>query len=169
MVVARGRTVSQFKVAVAKMKARDLNGLFATVMRVDNINEVGDDGYAIIHHMVMYGLTDILGSFIDVAHPDVDIRSKNGTTPLMLACGVGNQRAALMLIKAGADVNAESDMMYTALHEAVRRRAPAIVSCLVTAGAILKGDLNGIKPDVLAARIGDKSICDMLHGLKADN
>lgn len=167
--VATEKTVSQFKIAVAKMKARDLNGLFATIMRVGNVDEVGEDGYAMIHHMVMYGLNDVLSSFIDVGHPNVNIRSKNGTTPLMLACGVGNQKAASMLINAGADVNAESDMMYTALHEAVRRRAPTIVGYLVASGATLKGDFNGIRPDVLAARIGDKNICDMLYGLKVSN
>lgn len=163
--VANGKEVSQLKVAVAKMKARDTNGLFASIMMVPDVNEVGEDGYAIVHHMVMYGLNDILGPFIDVCKPNINIKSRNGTTPLMLACAVGNQKAVVTLIKSGADVNAESDLMYTALHEAVRRRSPAIVGYLVSSGAALKGDFNGIRPDILAAKIGDKKICDMLSSL----
>jgi ankyrin repeat protein len=80
-------------------------------------------------------------------HADVQIPTKKGTTPLMIAAGLGRyedrteeeERSALeavqLLVSLGADVNAVGENGYTALHGAAYVGADSIVRFLVEQGA----------------------------------
>ena len=84
-----------------------------------------------------------------IAHgADALIPTDNGTTPLMVAAGVGHApgitrsaegealRAVTLCVELGADVNAVNDLGDTALHGAAwRERADSIVQFLVERGA----------------------------------
>jgi ankyrin repeat protein len=85
------------------------------------------------------------------ANPSVAI--KDGSTPLMMACGMGARRVASdedviekagtadpldavkMFVAAGADVNVQNDLGNTALHYAAQTGATRIVEFLVSKGA----------------------------------
>lgn len=62
-------------------------------------------------------------------------RSIDGETPLHVMLWRQNTSGALMLIAAGADVNAVGDMSETPLHVAVRKGNLTVVEALLTAGA----------------------------------
>ena len=84
-----------------------------------------------------------------VGVPDPLLGTTEGTTPLMVAAGLGNfedptdeqkrmgLEAAKMLVTLGADVNARDSYNWTALHGAAYTGADGIVQFLVEKGAKL--------------------------------
>lgn len=68
-------------------------------------------------------------------HIDVHARNAMGDTPLHVMLMQGNEAAALVLIRHGADVNAAGEMDETPLHVAARHSSAETVGALLTAGA----------------------------------
>ena len=93
---------------------------------------------------------DVLGALID-GGADLTLTSDDGTTPLMMAAGLGKatytprepqgvrsssaEAAVQLLVEAGADVNAVNEADFTALHGATFRGLNEVVEYLVARGA----------------------------------
>lgn len=86
---------------------------------------------------------DVLASTSDVLFPErmgrqrvtVGSRAPDGDTPLHVIVWRNDLQAAQLLLRAGADVNAQGDMGYTPLHVAVSEGNVAMVKVLLEAGA----------------------------------
>ena len=69
----------------------------------------------------------------------MNARDKDGWTPLMAAADYNpNPEVITMLVKAGADVNAQTRDGYTALMYAAGQRNPEVITMLLEAGADVK-------------------------------
>ena len=84
------------------------------------------------------------------AEPMAEPRDEHGRTPLMRALAHHTMpplEQIKALIDAGANVNAQDDFKYTALHYAAKKGHLKIAELLVNAGANLKAkDHNGVTP-----------------------
>mgnify|MGYP000847375517 FL=1 len=88
-------------------------------------------------------LKEILASCSDTLFPDkmgkapvsVDSRDVDGDTPLHVMLGRNDTYAALLLIEAGADINAVGDMSETPLHIALHHGNLKAIGVLLQAGA----------------------------------
>lgn len=88
-------------------------------------------------------LEQVLASCSDTLFPDkmgcaavtIDSRDDDGDTPLHVMLWRDNTYAALLLIEAGADVNAVGDMSETPLHIAVKKSNARVAAALLKAGA----------------------------------
>lgn len=65
----------------------------------------------------------------------IDSRASDGDTPLHVMLWRENTYGALLLIEAGADLNAVGDMSETPLHVAVSRGNTVVVEALLKSGA----------------------------------
>ncbi len=65
----------------------------------------------------------------------IDSRDVDGDTPLHVMLWRDNTYGALLLIEAGADINAIGDMSETPLHVAVGKGNLSVVEALIKAGA----------------------------------
>jgi ankyrin repeat protein len=88
-------------------------------------------------------------------------------TPMMLAANAGHTSIVSVLIKAGADVNAQDSTGTTALLWAVRRDRPGAVDALLNGGAeVNRADRYGLTPLGMAAALGREALVRALlqHG-----
>ncbi|HXJ56652.1 MAG TPA: ankyrin repeat domain-containing protein [Verrucomicrobiae bacterium] len=88
-------------------------------------------------------------------------------TPIMLAGYAGNTSIVALLIKAGADVNAQDSTGATALLWAVRRDKPGAVDVLLNGGAeVNRADRYGLTPLRMATSLGREALVRTLlqHG-----
>jgi ankyrin repeat protein len=80
----------------------------------------------------------------------IDARDKDGSTPLHCATGKGRQEVVALLIKSGADVNAQNTNDHwgtTPLHAAAHANQAAIAQLLIEHGADTKAqDREGRTP-----------------------
>lgn len=93
---------------------------------VDAVSQYVDSSYDVtltdsfgatpLHLAAAYSAVDIL-TLVARRSPDVDVRDKDGRTPLMYACWTGRLDNAQALVGLGADVSATSRSS-SALHEA---------------------------------------------------
>ncbi|KAK4068204.1 uncharacterized protein Triagg1_7447 [Trichoderma aggressivum f. europaeum] len=74
---------------------------------------------------------------------DLEKRNNYGRTPLLYACGEDNADCVKLLVRAGADVNAEDQWGWTVLSLASRRALKADVTDLLLAQPDLKIDAEG--------------------------
>ncbi|KAL6793196.1 ankyrin repeat-containing domain protein [Trichoderma sp. SZMC 28012] len=74
---------------------------------------------------------------------DLEKRNNYGRTPLLYACGEDNEDCIELLVKAGADVNAEDQWGWTVLSLVARRGLTARVTDLLLAQPDLKIDAEG--------------------------
>lgn len=73
--------------------------------------------------------------WMHVERVEIMTRDPSGDTPLHAALWGRDDEAALALIDAGADVNAQGDMSETPLHVAVAQENVDLARCLVEHGA----------------------------------
>ena len=120
------------------------------------------------------------------AGADLHLPTEQGTTPLMMASGLGrvpaetrvtegdSLEAARFLLERGADINAANGDGRTALHGAAHVRSDALVELLVGHGAAVRaGDRRGITPlmiaegggHILLPGLGGGSTADLLRAL----
>lgn len=78
-----------------------------------------DKHWNALHYAVFNGHTELAGELIQRG-ADVNARTPNGATPLMLAAREGRDDAAKLLLESGADTTAKSDWGDTALIFAMR-------------------------------------------------
>ncbi len=101
---------------------------------------------------------------------DVNIKAKNGDTPLHFAARRGNMDVAEVLIVKGADVNAKDEDGYTPLHETVDARQHCdFVELLITNGADINAkNKDGVIPLHTATLRGDRDVVELLIANGAD-
>lgn len=106
------------------------------------------------------------------AGANINARDENGNTPLMIAADRGRPVAAVLLIEAGADVNAHNSKRETALTKALmfRQRSAgddhkSVIPVLIAAGADVKGQNDwGESALSLAQKTGQP---DIIYQIKA--
>jgi len=96
------------------------------------------------------GQVAIINELLAIDAGLVNARDKDGSTPLHCATWKGQQDVADLLIKAGADVNAQNNNDHwgtTPLHAAAHANQAAIAQLLIDHGADVNAqDMNGRTP-----------------------
>jgi ankyrin repeat protein len=100
-------------------------------------------------------------------HPDVNVRSEDGSTALLWAAHWNDLRTAELLVRAGADANAANDFRMTPLSQACTNGSAELVDLLLKAGANPDTPIGtGETPLMTCARTGSADAVRMLlvHG-----
>jgi ankyrin repeat protein len=100
-------------------------------------------------------------------HPDVNVRSEDGSTALLWAAHWNDLRTAQLLVRAGADANAANDFRMTPLSQACTNGSAELVDLLLKAGANPGTRIEtGETPLMTCARSGSHDAVRMLlvHG-----
>ena len=100
-------------------------------------------------------------------HPDVNVRSEDGSTALLWAAHWNDLRTAELLVRAGADANAANDFRMTPLAQACTNGSAEFVDLLLKAGANPDTPIGtGETPLMTCARTGSADAVRMLlvHG-----
>ena len=100
-------------------------------------------------------------------HPDVNVRSEDGSTALLWAAHWNDLPTAELLVRAGADANAANDFRMTPLSQACTNRSAEFVDLLLKAGANPDTPIGtGETPLMTCARTGGADAVRMLlvHG-----
>jgi ankyrin repeat protein len=79
------------------------------------VNMNNEKGEPLIITAAMYGCVDVVCWLLENRVP-VNTRLNNGITPLHYAADKGRKEMALLLVKAGADVNCRDKMLRRPLH-----------------------------------------------------
>ena len=90
---------------------------------------VNQDGWTALHYAAMGGDVEIIQMLLKHS-AEVDARSPNLTTPLMMAAMGGNIYAVKALLDAGADLNMANEQGLTAIDFARRSNHPVILEGL---------------------------------------
>jgi ankyrin repeat protein len=101
---------------------------------IDRGVPVNQPGWTALHYCAASGKADMCQLLLD-RDADIDARSPNGTTPLMMAVREGHFDVVKLLIWEVADVNARNSDGATALKWAIRSDRDDMVKLLKTAGA----------------------------------
>lgn len=104
---------------------------------------------------------------------DVNAKSKikdaNGETVLMIAAGEGYKDMAELLIKSGADVNAQDDFGKTALIYAIDKKQIELSEILINSGADINiKDKYGNTALICAVASGNRDFVELLINLGSD-
>lgn len=76
-----------------------------------------------LHVIAQQGNTEMLAAVLAIVEPkDLEIRNKNGNTPLMTAGANGRDKAASLLMEAGANVNAQNNQGESLLMKTIKGR-----------------------------------------------
>jgi ankyrin repeat protein len=96
-------------------------------------------------------------------HPDVNIRSQDGSTALLWAAHWNDLQMGALLVRAGADANAANDFKMTPLSQACTNGSAGFVDLLLKAGANPNTPIGtGETPLMTCARTGDADAVRML-------
>ena len=104
----------------------------------------------------------------------VSSRGEGGMSPLMLAAGLGRGQAVVVLLNAGADVNAADErgftpVFYGCYNADEDRGYPEVVETLLAAGANKEATIGyGVRPLMYAAGNGEAGVVQALLVAGAD-
>ncbi len=102
-------------------------------------------------------------------HPDVNVRSADGSTALLWASHWNDLRSAELLIRAGADANLANDLRMTPLVQACTNASAEFVDLLLKAGANVNTAVaTGETPVMTCSRTGNLDAVRMLLARGAD-
>ena len=121
----------------------------ATVACKDSI------GWSMLHHAARGGDTDII-SLIHTHLPNIDSKTREGDTPLMLAALCGKLYAVKWFLEKGATVACENDVGWNTLHYAAQGGDTDIISLIHTHLPNIESKTsNGFTPLMVAALHGE--------------
>lgn len=109
-----------------------------------NVNHKSDDSTA-LYEAASAGEPDLVKRFIE-AGAEVGSRNRLGKTPLIRACQLGRELSAKILLREGADPNAQEGRNFTALFLAASKCQVGTVKLLVRHGARVDKKSNGRTP-----------------------
>jgi ankyrin repeat protein len=102
-------------------------------------------------------------------HPDVNVRSEDGSTALLWAAHWNDLQTAELLVRARADANVANDFRMTPLSQACTNASSALVDLLLKAGANPNTPIaTGETPVMTCARTGNVEAVRMLIAHGAD-
>ena len=102
-----------------------------------DVNLQDDDNCTALWHAVAMNRTEIVRLLLDQGDIQVDLKQKDGWTPLEKVCYEGYQNIVELLLNKGSDVNAQDDAGYGPLWNAVQNNHPDIVKLLLDQDNIL--------------------------------
>jgi len=94
---------------------------------------------------------DFIGHKID----SVMYQNGYGDTPLHIVSSWGDCSSIEILLKAGADINAQGETGFTPLHCASEQNQPKAIALLVSFGAEIRKNENGLSPKELAGSLNN--------------
>ena len=120
-----------------------------------NVVLTSDNGWTALHFVVdeFNDSSEILRSLLNNG-ADVNARSIDNETPLMVASQSSDVETVTLLIEQGAYVDLQDEKDNTALHNAVSRKSEEIVGTLLNAGASNLCNSQGMTPLLLACSRG---------------
>ena len=130
--------------------SHNLNPLISSILSGKlPVDEFNPQGYAAIHLAVWERNQDYILKLLDKAGCPVDLRSKAGRTPLMLAALDGNISTINLLLERGCNIESKDDSGMTPLLAAVQRGQVSSFYTLLNRGAQLE--------------VVDKNACTAAH------
>lgn len=100
-----------------------------------NINLQNNEEEGILHAIVFSGDIERLKKIMSSYSLDINSKSKDGATPLLLAISLGKIEISIFLINSGANVNFSDNDGISPLHLAVQLKNNDLVDCLIKKGA----------------------------------
>ena len=96
----------------------DLEHIKTLIKQGFNVHTLDHAGYSALHYAAQCGHWEIVRYLVEEHNVDIDIKSGNGETALILAARPSGNRLKIIsyLINAGANINAADIYGYTALH-----------------------------------------------------
>ncbi|XP_067656244.1 serine/threonine-protein phosphatase 6 regulatory ankyrin repeat subunit B-like [Haliotis asinina] len=135
-----------------------------------NVSLVADDGRHILHSAAAGGHVDMVEYILSQSIVDINIRNKEGVTPVMTAAGRGRREVYDLLVAKGADVSLVAHGGFNILHSAVKGGHVEIVKRVLSQGIvdINSRDKEGVTPVMWAAGRGRREVYDLLVAKGAD-
>ncbi len=96
---------------------------------INALTSCNDDNWALLHYAVYYGNFDMVGFLIDKG-ANIEIRSKEGKTPLHLAVEEAKQNIINLLLDRGADIEAKNNDGRTPLYLAAYNNDSGVIELL---------------------------------------
>ncbi len=132
------------------------------------INARGEWGWTVLHYAVSSGLLDLVKWLLSHGS-EIDARDDNDETALFQVADVNPPQVEiiLLLLSAGADINAQNSRGWTPLHECAFYGDGPTAQFLIEHGAIVNSrDRQGLTPLHLAAQAGLADMVTLLimHG-----
>ena len=152
-----------------------INALTLLIKHGADVDLQDSDGYKALHFAV-YGSdisSEIFSCLIGIG-ADVNARTNNGVTPLMIAAEEGHINAVTSLVKCGVNVHLQDKDGQTALHHAMQSPQTSIcevLSCLIKNGADVNAHtFRNETPLMLASRDDHVNVVTFLikHGADVD-
>ena len=126
-------------------------------------------GYNVLHHAVSQGSVPITLILLDYFKIDVNIRSGNNQTPLMIACNYGLIDIIRILCERGAFINEQDDTKFSALLYTIKQgRIPQFAYLLHQKAELQVRDANGCTAVHWAAYKNNVFLLKILHRLGLD-
>ena len=154
-------------------KRGHINALTLLIKHGADVDLQDSDGYKALHFAV-YGSdisSEIFSCLIGIG-ADVNARTNNGVTPLMIAAEEGHINAVTSLVKCGANVHLQDKDGQTALHHAMQSPQASIcevLSCLIKNGADVNAHtFHNETPLMLASRDDHVNVVTFLIKHRAD-
>jgi hypothetical protein len=113
----------------ALMLASYLSNFRAVDLLIDAGAKINQSGWTALHYAASVGDTKIMLMLLDKT-ADIDAKSPNKTTPLMMAVRSGNSSAVQLLLDRGADSNLINEMGLSALDFAIQLEKREIAGLL---------------------------------------
>ena len=144
--------------------ANHLEGVNRVINDHANVNMVLVNQWTALHIAAHFGYYDIVDALINAPNVNINVRNKDGDTPLHAAVELGREQSARLLINAGADINASDNSQQTALHTAAFHGHHHIVDALIKAPNINLNVRNahGYTPLYLASMSGREQSARLL-------
>ncbi|MFP3016488.1 MAG: ankyrin repeat domain-containing protein [Wolbachia sp.] len=96
---------------------------------INALTSCNDDNWALLHYAVHYGSLDMVSFLVDKG-ANVEIRSKEGKTPLHLAVEEAKQNIINLLLDRGADIEAKNNDGRTPLYLAAYNNDSGVIELL---------------------------------------